>query len=355
MTVAVEPVAITGCGVVSTAGIGLDRLRALVDGTRAAHAGPVAGDGAAYPPMNLRTVPGYDLGRQLGRKGVRRLDRMTGFGLLASREALGTAQPGRGTGVVVGTSTGSVRSIAEFSAELAVPDQPPVITPSRFPNAVLNCCASQVAIWHDLHGPNATVAAGSLSGVSALRYAANAIRRGYADGMLVGGVEELCAPLAWTWYRLGLVPADGALGEGAAFLLAERGTVDRPRLADLLAVDVGYHGSRPATGLATRIERALRRSGVGASEVDVVCLGGVQPGIARVERRAVTLALGGVPASTRIAEVVGECFSAAGGLQVAGLLARWSGGGHPEERVALVTGVGRDGNAGCAVLRRPGR
>ncbi|HEX6497453.1 MAG TPA: beta-ketoacyl synthase N-terminal-like domain-containing protein [Micromonosporaceae bacterium] len=359
----VEPVAITGCGVVSTAGIGMDGLRALMDGTREPHTGPAVADDVAYPPIRLRTVPQFSLAERLARKGVRRLDRMTGFGLLASKEALesagltGSAEPRAGIGVVAGTSTGSIRSFAQLSAELQVPDQRPVISPSLFPNIVLNCCASQIAIWNNLHGPNATLAAGNVGGVSALRYGGNMIRRGHADGMVIGGIEELCPQLAWGWHRLGLVPAGGALGEGAAFLLAQRYPAQRPVLAELLAAEVGYYGSQQpraslVRGLARQIERALTRSAVSADDVDVVSLGSGPSGIGWAERKAVVLALGRMPATFAMTDLVGECFSAAGAFQAAGLIARWSDGQHSGERVALLTSVGRDGNVGCAVLRR---
>jgi 3-oxoacyl-[acyl-carrier-protein] synthase II len=361
----VGPVAITGCGVVSTAGIGLDRLRALTDGTQQPHGGPVAGDDTPYPPVELRTVPEFSLAERLGQKGVRRLDRMTGFGLLASQEALAsarhplTAQQRTRIGVAAGTSTGSIRSFAEFTAEMLTPDQPSVITPSRFPNIVLNSCAGQIAIWQKLRGLNATLAGGHLSGVSAMRYGANAIRRGYVDAMLIGGIEELCPQLAWAWYRARLVPRDGSLGEGSAFLFAERSSSGRPVLAELLAAEVGYCGSQLSPGslascLARQIDRALARSGLSTDDVDVVSLGGDGwAGTARAGRKGVELALGRIPALTRVDDLLGDCYSASGALQAAGLLARWHSTRHPAERVALLTGISRDGNAGCAVLRRP--
>jgi 3-oxoacyl-[acyl-carrier-protein] synthase II len=360
----VSPVALTGAGAVSTAGVGMGPLAALVAGTGSPYPEPVAGD-TPYPPVGLRTVPAFDLAAEVGRKGTRRLDRMTGFGIVAGREALtaagrtATGDDRRAIGVAVATNTGSVRSFVDLTAEMTAPDQPPVITPSLFPNIVLNCCAGQIAIWHRLHGPNATLAAGGLSGLSALRYGATMVRRGRADGMLVGGVEELCPPVAWGWHALGAVPAGGSLGEGGAFVMAERPAPDRPVLAELLATELAYHGAvepreSVADGLARLIRRALVRSGVTEDEVDVVsAAGSALSGAGRAERRAVRRALGRTPVTTAVTELVGDCFSATGAFQVTGLLARWTDGGHPHERVALLTGVARDGNIGCAVLRRP--
>jgi 3-oxoacyl-[acyl-carrier-protein] synthase II len=230
-----------------------------------------------------------------------------------------------------------------------------------FPNIVLNSCAGQVAIWNELRGLNATLAGGHLSGVSALRYGGNAIRRGYARAMLIGGVEELCPPLAWGMYRSRPASVDRALGEGSAFLFAERSSPNRPALAELLAAEAGYCGSSSGLGnlagcLARLIERTLWRSGLSPDDVDVVSLGGdPRVGVARAGRRGVEFALGRIPASTRVDDLVGDCYSASGILQAAGLLASWHGNDHSDAAVALLTSIGADGNAGCAVLRRPSR
>lgn len=366
MTRVLEPIAITGCGVVSAGGIGMDRLTALISGQEKPHDGPVADDDpGGYPPVGMHTVPRFNLAEHLGRRASRRLDRMTGLGILASQEALESgglrtgAADRQGIGVVVGTTTGSIRSFDMLSTQTLARDRPAIKTPSRFPSIVLNSCAGQIAIWHSLHGINATLAAGNLTGIAALRYGGNAIRRGYAEGALIGGIEELCPQIAWARYRSGLLPPDGVLGEGSAFLLARR-DVPGPRhaLAQLLAAELGYYGSaRPrvslADGLARHIERALARSGLSAADIDLVSLGSAGwAGGAWAERKGVELALGRMPPMTRIDDLVGECFSAAGAMQAAAILARWRGGGHPAERTALLTSVAGDGNVGCAVLRR---
>jgi 3-oxoacyl-[acyl-carrier-protein] synthase II len=355
-------IAITGCGVVSAAGVGLDRLKELLDGRLVPR--PAAEEAESYPPMAVRMAPELELSDYVPRKGTRRLDRMAGLAVITSKLALESA--GRAgddglrarTGVTVGTSTGSVRSTSEIAAETLGQDEPYNISPSRFPNTVLNSCAGQIAIWNSLKGVNATLAGGHASSASAIRYGCNAIRQGQADSMLVGGIEEMSPQLAWAWHGSGQLTERAALGEGCALLVAERPDIvgDRPVLADLLAAQTGHRDPRDglARGLAAIITRVLDRGGVRAEQIDVVSLGaGAQLGARRIEEQGVRLALGFDAELVRPSDVLGECYSAGGALQAAALLARWSGGEHPAERHALVTSLGRDGGVGCFLLRRP--
>jgi 3-oxoacyl-[acyl-carrier-protein] synthase II len=293
---------------------------------------------------------------------------MVGLGLIAGHLALADAGIAADdtarrdvTGVALGTSTGSIRSVWEIAHSAFRPEVPYV--PSRFPNSVMNSCAGQLAVWNTLKGVNATLASGHVSAVSALRYARNAIRSGQARAMLAGGAEELTPHLAWAWQRSGVLAPDAVLGEGCAILVVEHpdAAAGRPVVAELLAAETGWFGTRApgagpsgiARGLERLVRRALDRSGVTADDVDLVALGaGAHVGARRVEELGVRRALGGLPAVLRLSDVLGDCYSAAAALQGAAVLARWSGGDRPAESLALVTTVGADGHAGCYLLRR---
>ncbi|MFI9450235.1 beta-ketoacyl synthase N-terminal-like domain-containing protein [Amycolatopsis sp. NPDC052450] len=360
-----RPIAITGCGVVSPAGVGLAGLRELMRTPSMSQVEP-GSDAEAYPPLALRTLPELSLRDHVGRKGTRRLDRMVGIALIATKAALDSA--GRSeerelrprTGVSLGTSTGSIASLAEIATDTLVQDEPYMIEPSRFPNTVLNSCAGQMAIWNSLKGVNSTLAGGHVSSTSAVRYALNAIHNGHATSMLAGGIEELTPHMAWAWYKSGLLRADAALGEGCAILVLEDKAVTngRPIMAEALGAATAYCGARGertslAAGIAGCIGRLLARHELRAEEIDVVSLGaGAQIGARRIEEQGVRLALGTLPTTVRVSDALGECFSASGALQAAALLARWSGADHPAERLGLVTSLGRDGSVGCLLLRR---
>ncbi|MBT2510100.1 hypothetical protein J7I98_30440 [Streptomyces sp. ISL-98] len=369
---AVRPLVITGHGVVSAAGLGLGPLGELLAAGGPGHTGPQGDDAADYPPRAVRTVPGFKAADHLGRKGTRHLDRLTGLGLVACKEALDglgasgaavTDADSRRTGVVMATSTGSIQSLSELARDTLVQDAPYMVNPSRFPNTVMNCCAGQIAIRNGLRGLNATVAGGRLSGLFAFRHARVALSQGRAERLLVGGTEELSAPAAWAWHRTGVLREQAAVGEGSAVFMVEDAERAAGRghtaLAELLACEVGFYGATAerhslATGLAECVERALVRSRVAVEEITTVALGATHHvGLDRVEELAVESALGGLPGAVRIAEALGETYSAAGAFQVAAVLAQWQRDPAPSGsvRTALITSVGQDGNAGALVLR----
>jgi 3-oxoacyl-[acyl-carrier-protein] synthase II len=371
--VGVQPLIVTGCGVVSPVGLGLDRLGEALRTRQVSYADPTADPLGEYPPEVLWAVPDV-LAEHLGRKGMRNVDRLTSFGLVACKLALEqaglAASPGNSAasaedqasiGVVMATSTGSMQSCAEVARDTVLQDRPYLVHPGRFPNVVMNSCAGQIAIFNSLKGVNATVAGGQVSSLAALRYARSAIRAGRATRLLVGGVEELCPPLAWGWHLSDALMDQAPIGEGCAVFMVEDGEsarlAGRVPLAEFLACEVGYYGGATqrralADGMTTCIDRALERSGVTPDEVDVVSLGAANHvGLDGVERRAVQRVLGRAPAQLRIADVLGECYSASGVMQIAALLAQWRQDPAEVGRTALVTSAGNDGNVGCLVVR----
>ncbi|WP_171059800.1 beta-ketoacyl synthase N-terminal-like domain-containing protein [Streptomyces montanus] len=396
----VKPLTVVSAGVVSGAGYGLAPLARLLDGNtvpdRAGAPGEERGSDAAagldtagpdtagpdtagldtadYPPRPVRPVPGFRLADHLGRKGIKYLDRLTGLSLVACKQALEAAGPGLGgpelsrTGVVLATNTGSIAGYTDLLYETLTLDKPYLIHPGKFSNSVMNCSAGQMAIRHGLRGLNATVAGGRSASLYAFRHARMTMAVGSADRLLVGGSEELSAPVAWAWHHAGTLREQAAVGEGCAvFVVAANPSAEdrESALAELLACEVGYHnragsaGRAPGhggltNGLAAAITRALDRSGVRPEDVDTVSLGATHhTGLERIEERAVRLALGREPERVRVTEVLGETYSAGGAMQLAALLARWQGAPGGTPRIGLVTSVGHDGNAGALVVRGP--
>ncbi|MEU0237118.1 beta-ketoacyl synthase N-terminal-like domain-containing protein [Nocardiopsis sp. NPDC006198] len=362
---AAVPLAITSAGVVSAAGLGLESLGGVLGSGGVGHSAPVGDDADDYPPLGVRSVEGFRLRDHVGRKGTRNLDRLTGFGLVAAKLALAGAPAGAEadrTGVVVTTSTGSTQSLMDLAGDTLLQERPYLVNPSRFPNTVLNCCAGQIAIWNGLRGANVTLAAGQASGMNAFRHARMVLSLGRADRLVVGGVEELSAPLAWGWHASGTLAEGTPIGEGAAAFVVTTSEAARAGgagiAAEVLGVEVGFHpasrGDR-AKAVAEHVRRALARSGVAPGDVTEVSPGSTGlVGVERAELRGIALALGGVPPVRDVTRAVGQCYSAAGAMQVAGLLAAWRSDPSDRPRLALVTAVGHDGNIGALVLREGG-
>jgi 3-oxoacyl-[acyl-carrier-protein] synthase II len=128
---------------------------------------------------------------------------------------------------------------------------------------------------------------------------------------------------------------------------------------EVLACDIAYAPApdrrpRLLAGLTDSVERAVRRSGVDPDKVTLASLSAAAEGSGehRIEERAIERVLDRMPGTIRVKDVVGECYSASGAMQLAAAVAHWrrDPAAVPGD-VALITSVGRDGNVGCLVAR----
>jgi 3-oxoacyl-[acyl-carrier-protein] synthase II len=335
--------------------------------------GPAAG-GGDYRVADYR-VADFDPVAVLGRKGTRSLDRFTlmvtaTVELLVAEhaETLGTDRTG--IGLVLGTSTGSIASIVEFTRDTFEQRRPYHVNPAAFPNTVMNGAAGHTAIWHQLRGLNSTVAAGQLTGLAALRYATRMIRRGYADTLLVGCVEELSEPFEAAAEQLraagdGAVapiavrPGDLPLGEGCVMFLVDGGPSPRRALAEMIDFEFAV-----APGGASRAERTeslvqvvqalLTRNSVAPADLwrVVPALGGAEE-LALAEQDALAQIFPGTsaPEQLPLTARIGSSFSAHAGFQLAAALAvAQQEPAGATRRPVLVTGLGLDGAVAAGLL-----
>ncbi|MFG3052733.1 beta-ketoacyl synthase N-terminal-like domain-containing protein [Kitasatospora sp. NPDC048239] len=329
-------------------------------GVRAAESALDVLDQEQYPGPYRQggLVPGFTAADALGRKGTRSMDRVTALAVATFGRLLDgcgpalLARPDR-VGLVLGTGSGSVQSIMDFTRDSLTGDRPYLVDPARFPNTVMNRAAGQSAIWHGIKGPNSTIAGGSLTGLLALGYAARLHRGGHCDRVLCGAAEEYSVQRAWLeWHAAG----EGhrpPLGEGGvAWLLEpaeEAAAAGRPALARLLGTRFrAYHRPEEAgPALTACVRAALADAGAGAADVRLVA-----PLGADGEEEALRAALpaGARPAWIRCRPLLGDTSAAATGLQLAAVLAAADEGGLPPGTAALVTAIDRDGTVGCALL-----
>jgi 3-oxoacyl-[acyl-carrier-protein] synthase II len=169
--------------------------------------------------------------------------------------------------------------------------------------SLANNALCHVSIAHQLMGPNNTFVKSSVSSTQALGEASWVIRHGYADAMMVVGVDALSDTLAMAAYNsVGLLCRDresvetamrpfdkrrsGFMpGEGAGALVLEREEIARRRGARILgrvlgfgqAIDALHLLEPPPDGgeLPTAIEAGLADAAIAADEVDFVVADGV--------------------------------------------------------------------------------
>ncbi|MDD5355996.1 MAG: beta-ketoacyl synthase N-terminal-like domain-containing protein, partial [Candidatus Omnitrophica bacterium] len=198
-------VVITGVGVVASNGMGKDEFwRNLEDGI------PGIKKVSLFDTSDLKThtageIENFDAAKYLGEKGLRLLDRTTRIVNVSAKFALDDANlkvdesNTDRTGVVLGTTLGSVYSISEFD-KIALREGPRAVNPALFPNTVINSPASQISIRFKIKGFNTTIATGFTASLDALRYAYDFIQFNRADAVVVGGVEELCIQIYLGFY-----------------------------------------------------------------------------------------------------------------------------------------------------------
>ncbi|MFG3107520.1 beta-ketoacyl synthase N-terminal-like domain-containing protein [Streptomyces tendae] len=350
---------LTAWSAVSPFGTGTEAFRTgMAAGTRAiaaldpqAHPGPYA-EGAV--------VPEFSAAGALGKKGTRTMDRVTALAVSTVAHLLDAAGPGlldrpERVGLVLGTGSGSVQSIMDFTRDSLTGDRPYLVDPARFPNTVMNRAAGQSAIWHGIKGPNTTIAGGWLTGLLALGYAARLLRGGHCAQVLCGAAEEYSVQRSWLeWHTAGAAADERpALGEGgAAWLLepaAEAEEAGRTPLASLRATRFRAYQDPADAGpaLTACVSAALADAGAAAEDVRVVVPLGT-PGEEEAVRAA--LPVGAEPHWVRCRPLLGDASAAAGGFQMAALLAAAEARTPAPGEVALVTGIDRDGTVGVAVL-----
>lgn len=348
---------ISDVSVLSAAGVGLDALRARLREPGAPPAGEPAEDAADYDglPGRVAAVPDFQITDYVPKKGTKNLDRTTRLGLAAStllkqrlseRADISHAS-WESTGIAMGTVVGSLRSSVDLDVDIITGQGTDLVNPAVFPNTTMNCCASQIAIWHRFRGPNSTLANGTVSALSALRYAARLIRCGHAERMLVGGVEELSPHTAWGIRLKKDVQESVFIGEGAALVALDPAGPDAPpAVATVTACEVMFAPERTQAGYTAALRRAVDRAQAAAEAagvgIDLVLPGAVGTVLETAEESAL---VGFDVERVDVRAAVGECGGALGAIQLAAAVAL----GRPGTGV-LITGIDDSGAVAAAVL-----
>ncbi len=382
-------IVITGIGVVAPNGIGKEEFwsncLANVSGIK-----PITlFDTSRYRCRWAGEISKFQPETYLGPKGLRNLDRTTLLALVAAKMALidatleSTEQDSADTGVVIGSTMGSVHSISEFDRE-GLHEGPRYVNPAEFPNTVINSPASRIAIHLGFRGLNATISTGFTASLDAMGYALDMLRLERVRRLLVGGVEELCLQTFLGFYKLGFlaVSKNGAppafqpfgpdragalLGEGATFFMFECLEDALARQARIYAECLEYateftprymfRYDPTAVGLTRAISQAVKESQLDSDAIDFV---GACANSTKVCDASEMVALENIFGSRlsrmslhAVKSLVGESFSAGAGLQLAAALGYMNcSKNESSETEASLTRIDR-GGSGSALSQWP--
>jgi len=305
-------VVITGMGLVTPLGIGLDQVwRRLVAGESGVCAiqsfdvSDLPARIAAQVPRGDKESGLFNADDWVPPKDQRKMDEFIVYALAAATQAVEDSgwmpedeDDRERTGVMIGSGIGGLPSIAEGAVTLHERG-PRRISPFFIPSALINLASGHVSIRYGFKGPNHSVVTACSTGAHAIGDAARLIMLDDADVMVCGGTEAAICRLGiagfaaaralstnfnddpprasrpWDKARDGFV-----MGEGAGVLVVEELEHAKARGAKIYAEVIGYgmsgdayHLTAPAedgNGAFRSMRNALRRAGLAPDKIDYI-------------------------------------------------------------------------------------
>lgn len=285
---------VTGAGVVSACGIGMEPFWQTIRENRSG-IGPLSFDRPARNTVLIGgTVRDFDPTGLIAPSTLAFCDRFAQFALVAAQEAVTQAgfapdeRLGDRTAVIIGTGVGGASTIEAGIYRLYVTQER--VDPWSVPRLMPNAAASQVSARFGARGPSFAVSSACSSASQAIGLGALMVRSGMVDRALVGGAEAcLTATGLRSWEALRVLSPsacrpfsknrDGmVLGEGAGVFVIESEAVMAARGARPIAEFLGYGTTsdagdivRPDVGGASGAMReALVDAGLSPDAIDYV-------------------------------------------------------------------------------------
>jgi 3-oxoacyl-[acyl-carrier-protein] synthase II len=277
-------VVVTGMGVVSPLGVGIDAFwNGLVQG-RSGVRRITRFDPSPYPSQIAGEVPDFDAAAHLPRRDIVRTDVFIHYALISAQAALtdsGVKIDGQNdrVGVSIGTGMGGVPLLLS-SWETLRREGMAGVSAYALPGSLPNMAAGWVSMRTGARGPLFTPTTACAASTQAVGDALRSIQRGDADVMLAGGTDSLIHPLVIAGFSsiralstrndapaLASRPFDRdrdgfVLAEGAGILVLELLEMARARGARIYAEVLGYglsaDANHPTASSSDGPARAMR-------------------------------------------------------------------------------------------------
>jgi len=303
MTDRTRTVVVTGIGAVTPIGSGANGLYAGVRRESSAITAVTRFDPAPFNCRIAGEVRDFDPEAYIEPRRLRRLDRYSQFAVACARMAIDDAglhledEDRDAIGCFVGSALGGC-AFAEEQHGVFLSDGARRIRPTLALSVFCGAASCNIAIDFDLRGPSSANSDSCSSGAIAIGQAFRAVRDGYAEVMLAGGIEVPLTPLIFGAFdviramsRRNDEPAracrpfdrarDGfVMAEGGALLVLEDAGHARRRGASIYGRVLGFGASNDAhhmtaplpsgTQAARAMRLALAEAGVAAEDVDHV-------------------------------------------------------------------------------------
>ena len=323
-------IAVTGIGVISSAGIGKEAFwNSLLSGV----------------PKNGFLIEDFDPLPLFGgnAKEARRADRFQHFALAAAHEAITQAgdfiiDPSA-VGSMIGTGVGGLGTL-ENQVKVLIDKGPRRVSPFLVPMMMANAASASVSMKYGLQGPCETIVTACAAGTHSIGRAAELIRLGKVKAMVAGGAEATLTPIGTQGFinmtavsnegisRPFDTQRDGFMqSEGAGVLILEEWDHATSRGANVLAEILGsgstadaHHITAPApggNGAVRCMEMALNDAGLLPADIQQINAHGTStPLNDAAEAQAISRVFGGsMPYVTGTKGVTGHSLGAAGALE----------------------------------------
>ncbi|MDC0610335.1 beta-ketoacyl-ACP synthase II [Vibrio sp.] len=303
-----SPIVITGMGIVSPLGCGVDTVWQRLTAGQSGIQFIDRFDTEEFPVKIAGLVPnkendaeaGFDFADVAPAKELKKLDRFTCYALAAAEEALTQAnwfpqneQDKENTATIIASGIGGFTTITQAQKTLDSKGYKR-ISPFTVPAFLANLASGNVSIKYGFKGPLGCPVTACAAGIQAIGDGMRMIRNGEAEVALVGGAEACVDPLSLAGFnalkalststeptaasrpfdqnRSGFV-----MGEGAGLMVIETLEHALKRGATPLAILSGYgtsadahhitSGPEDGSGAALSIKRALKQSGLAATDI----------------------------------------------------------------------------------------
>lgn len=343
-------VVVTGLGVVSPVGIGVEASWANLVAGRSGITKITKFDPSNFASQIAGEVKGFDVSQYLPAKEARRMDIFIQYGMAAAIEAVkdsgivATEENAERIGVSIGSGIGGLQLI-EDTNDIYDESGPRKISPFFIPGTIINMISGNLSIMYGFKGPNVAIVTACTTGTHSIGDAARMIEYGDADVMVAGGAEAAITQLGvggfaaaralstrnddpatasrpWDRDRDGFV-----IGEGAGVMVLEEYESAKRRGAKIYAELTGYGMSADAyhmtapnmDGPRRSMLNALRNAGVNPDQVQFVNAHGTSTPLGDTnETNAIKAAFGDhskklVVNSTK--SMTGHLLGGAGGLE----------------------------------------
>lgn len=305
-------VVVTGMGIVSPLGVGIDQNWSSL---LAGQSGIKKIDGfkiddipcqiAGLVPMGDGTNGTLNPDDWVEPKEQRKIDRFILYGMIAAEMAVKdsgwvaeTEDQQHRTGVLIGSGIGGLETIYETSL-LLEERGPRRVSPFFIPSALINLISGQVSIKYGFKGPNHSVVTACSTGSHAIGDAARLIKYGDADVVVAGGAEAAVCRIGMAGFAAARALSTGfndtpekgsrpwdksrdgfVMGEGSGMVVLEEYEHAKARGAKIYGEIKGYglsgdahHITAPASdgdGGFRAMSAAMKDAGMTPQDIDYV-------------------------------------------------------------------------------------